>query len=412
MISEFLSFLGQPTTRRSLRTLADGILLRCRLITGAEAGTIFILRRRGRSRRLQALAVQNDRVGVRRGAFELPLDQASIAGHVATSAAAVLIDDAYAIPPDRPYRFNGEFDRATGYRTRSVLAFPLLNVRGVVIGVVQLVNRRCDGVSGIQPFEPGHEAMITPVNAILSRALEQADAMERIAAANDKLRQRNRELRAERARVVGLQAETEEAYRLSVRLLARAAELHDDDTGQHIQRVGEYAFQLARRAGRSEAFCTEIRHAAQLHDVGKVSIDQAILKKPGQLNTAEFEDLKRHAVFGWEILRASDRLKMAADIALGHHEQWSGGGYPGGLAGEAIPIAARIVALADVYDALRSRRPYKDPFDHGRTVRIMLDGDNRIRPAEHFDPELLRIFRTHHADFADVWDRLGQEAAD
>jgi HD-GYP domain-containing protein (c-di-GMP phosphodiesterase class II) len=408
MIADVLSLLDVGQGRQSLRTISRRILQKCRETARAEAGTIFLIRRRGRTRALESMSVQNDRIRLQDRSFLVPYDTRSIAGYVAVTGETVFIDDAYAVPLGRPYSFNRAVDMATGYRTRSILSFPLRNFQGQVIGVMQLMNRQGEAGETL-PFEPAHEQMIAPVNAVLGRALEQAEALEVIAEANSKLRQRNRELREERARVVALQSETEEAFRTSVRLLARAAELHDKDTGQHIVRVNEYAAFLARRAGMSRDFCEEIHYTAQLHDVGKMSVDSAILHKKGGLDPTEIAEMHKHTVYGWEILRASDRLSMAAEIALSHHEQWCGGGYPRGLAGEAIPVAARIVAIADVYDALRSARPYKPAFPHERAFEIMTRGDGRIRPAEHFDPKLLDLFARHEADFAAIWSRFGDD---
>lgn len=408
MIEDFLSFLDVGQGHQSLRTLSRRILQKCRQVTRAEAGTIFLVRRRGRTRALESMSVQNDRIRLQDRSFLVPYDTRSIAGYVAVTGEAVVIEDAYAVPLGRPYSFNRAVDMATGYRTRSILTFPLRNFQGRVIGVLQLMNRLGDDGENLA-FEPAHEQMIAPVNAVLGRALEQAEVLEVIADANAKLRQKNKELREERARVVALQAETEEAFRTSVRLLARAAELHDKDTGQHIVRVNEYAHLLARKAGQSKVFCDEIRYTAQLHDVGKMSVDSAILHKKGRLDANEIKEMQRHTLYGWEILRASDRLSMAAEIALNHHEQWTGGGYPRGLAGEAIPVSARIVAICDVYDALRSARPYKPAFPHARAVEIMTSGDDRIHPDEHFDPRLIALFARHHAEFEAIWSRFGDE---
>ena len=170
----------------------------------------------------------------------------------------------------------------------------------------------------------------------------------------------------------------------------------------------EYSYFLAGKLGRSKAFCSEIRFSAQLHDVGKMSINVAILRKQGPLDDDERGEMMRHPKYGYQILSASDRLQMAAEIALNHHEQWDGGGYPVGRKGDDIPVSARIVALADIYDALRSERPYKPGFSHEETRRIVLEGDHRFTPASHLDPKLLKIFNDHHDGMAEVWDRLSR----
>ena len=137
-----------------------------------------------------------------------------------------------------------------------------------------------------------------------------------------------------------------------------------------------------------------------------MSVDQAVLHKKGRLDDRELAEMRRHPVYGHDILVASDRLKMAAEIALYHHEQWAGTGYPRGLKGEEIPLAARIVAIADCYDALRSARPYKPSFSHEKAVDILLNGDDRLDPRVHFDPRLLSLFAGRHAEFDAIWERL------
>ncbi len=399
LVVQFMEFI-ESAPNQSLRALSDRVLRKCREVTGAEAGTVFMLRGQGRSRHLEAVSAQNDVIRAKSALFTMPVDQTSIVGYVAATGETLLLDDAYVIPEDRPYRFNPAFDQRTGFRTRSIMAFALKGARDRPIGVVQLINRRpVPGEAGPPTFMPDHEQMIAPVNHIVGRALERAATLER-------LTERNRALTRERRRVAELQVETERAFMVSVNLLARAAEVHDEDTGNHILRVNEYSYALAGWAGCSRAFCTEIRFSAALHDVGKMSVDQAVLHKKGRLDERELAEMKRHPVYGHDILVASDRLKMAAEIALCHHEQWAGTGYPRGLKGEDIPLAARIVAIADCYDALRSARPYKPSFSHEKTVDILLNGDDRLDPKVHFDPRLLALFAARHAEFDAIWERL------
>jgi HD-GYP domain-containing protein (c-di-GMP phosphodiesterase class II) len=137
-----------------------------------------------------------------------------------------------------------------------------------------------------------------------------------------------------------------------------------------------------------------------------MSVDAAVLKKRGGLDPAEREEINRHSEYGWLILKDNPRLAMAADIAYCHHEKWDGTGYPRRLAGEAIPLSARIVQLADIYDALRSARPYKPAFTHEHAVRILTVGDDRIRPERDFDPALTAVFARHHLEFEKIWARL------
>ncbi len=409
LIAAFLDYIERAGSQ-SVRTITKRVLEKSRELTRAEAGTIFTVAGTGKKQRLQARDIQNDRIRVRQKDIVVPLDHSSIAGHVAMTGKTVMHADVYDLPEGTPYAFNPAFDRASGYRTQSVMAFPLRTVTGRIIGVVQLINRL--GTDGsYTAFTPAQEAIIDPANHIVGRIIERALMLETIRGKNDKLRERNRRLADQRRQIAALQAETEEAFRLSVNLLGRAAELQDRVTGDHIVRVGSYAQTLARLAGQPKAFCDEIHYAAQLHDIGKMSVDQGVLQKKTALSEEDFEEIKRHTWYGYEILKDTERLKMAAEIALCHHEKWDGTGYPQGLAGEAIPLPARIVALADIYDALRAPRPYKDGFDHHQTVAIMREGDARLDPTSHFDPRLLALFCQHSDIFDAIWQGFDADPA-
>jgi len=171
--------------------------------------------------------------------------------------------------------------------------------------------------------------------------------------------------------------------------LSRAAEFRDPETGYHIQRMANYSELIARQLGLSEADCELLRTAAPMHDVGKVGIPDSILLKPGRLTPEEFEVMKRHAEYGYRILKESDSplLQVAALIAWTHHEKWDGSGYPRGLVGEAIPLFGRIVAVADVFDALTSARPYKPAWPLERALNLLREERGR-----HFDPACVDAF--------------------
>ncbi len=215
------------------------------------------------------------------------------------------------------------------------------------------------------------------------------------------------DIQAKTSEIRGLLRNVETAYRDALEILATASEYKDPETGQHIRRIGTYARLMAAELGWSKDRQAMIEVAAELHDAGKIGIPDAVLLKPGKLSGDEVGTMKEHAEIGHKILSRSNHstTQFAASIAWAHHERWDGGGYPRGLKENEIPIEARITAFGDIYDALRSRRPYKPAFDHETALRIMLEGDGRTDPA-HFDPRLLDIFRRKAEAFAEIFHRL------
>lgn len=189
------------------------------------------------------------------------------------------------------------------------------------------------------------------------------------------LKEKNRELR--------------EAYLDTIQKLVLAAEYKDEDTGDHIVRISRYSALIAEKAGMSTADIENILYAAPMHDIGKIGIPDSILLKPSKLTDDEFETMKSHTTIGASILANSkpEILKIAQQIAISHHEKYNGKGYPQGLSGDKIPITGKIVGLVDVFDALTSRRPYKEPYP----VEVACDIISKER-GEHFDPELADIF--------------------
>ena len=171
--------------------------------------------------------------------------------------------------------------------------------------------------------------------------------------------------------------------------LSRAAEYKDEDTGEHIQRMSHYSTAIARKMGLSEEFLENILFAAPMHDVGKIGIPDAILQKPGKLDAADWGIMRQHTTMGAKILCGSSAefMKLAEVIALTHHEKWDGRGYPQGFKGADIPLSGRIVALADVFDALTSKRPYKPPMPIEKAFAIIAEGRG-----SHFDPDVADAF--------------------
>lgn len=173
--------------------------------------------------------------------------------------------------------------------------------------------------------------------------------------------------------------------------LAKAGEYRDEETGGHILRMANFSRLIAERLGLSKDECQVIEIAAPMHDIGKIGIPDGILLKPGKLNAEEFRSMQNHARIGYEILKdsPSQYLQMGAIIAYGHHEKFNGQGYPNGLAGEAIPLPARIVAVADVFDALTSKRPYKRAWSVQDAVEYL-----QAEQGRHFDPACVQAFLT------------------
>lgn len=174
-----------------------------------------------------------------------------------------------------------------------------------------------------------------------------------------------------------------------VQRLGRAAEYKDNETGLHVIRMSHFAQLLALAAGCSPAWAEDLLNAAPMHDVGKIGIPDAVLRKPGPLDADEWATMRRHPEIGAEIIGEypSGVLQLAREIALAHHEKWDGSGYPRGLAGEAIPVSARIVAIADVFDALTTRRPYKEPWPVQEAMNHIA-----AQAGKHFDPALVALF--------------------
>ncbi len=226
-------------------------------------------------------------------------------------------------------------------------------------------------------------------------------------------------------------AELEESWLDIVLRLGKAAEYRDEETGNHTLRVGCYCRAIGQEMDRSRDFAEKIFLTSPMHDIGKIGISDLILMKPGRLTAAERKIMERHCVIGYEILTHEPEglkpflkwhrdytvlrrcknpiLEMAAAIALGHHERWDGAGYPQQLKGANTPLAARIAGLADVYDALRTERPYKEAFSEEKTLAIMREEEKK-----HFDPEvfaaferLTDIFNDIHGQFSDKTSKEG-----
>jgi len=245
-------------------------------------------------------------------------------------------------------------------------------------------------------------------NSLRTKALQDQiiQYQKRLETQNEELEQRVRERTAQLIRT----------RQVTVFSLAKLAESRDTETGAHLERIRSYARAIATELARggqygetlSPAFIEEIYHSSPLHDIGKVGIPDGILLKPGALTPDEFDFMKTHTLIGGDTLRAADIeagresfLAMGRDIAYFHHERWDGGGYPRGLKGTDIPLAARIVAVSDVYDALSSKRPYKEAFSHEKSKGIIIEGRGTA-----FDPAVVDAFLACEEDVLKTQCRL------
>jgi HD-GYP domain-containing protein (c-di-GMP phosphodiesterase class II) len=373
-VVSLINTIGELNQLQDVDMILDSTLREARRLANADAGSIFLLR----NGRLEFRHVQNDTLFGPKGAgvFQystetLPVSSKSIVGYAALTKQMVAIDNAYQISPNLPCRFNSSFDEMNGYHTDSILAVPLISKNQSIVGVMQLINAK-DRKGGATVFS---EAVKTLVPIFTNNA---AAIIERGIL--------NREL---------------------ILRMAKMAELHDpEETGSHVERVSAFSAEIYQRwaenrnlpAWEIRRFRDLISQAAMLHDAGKVGIPDSVLKKPGRLTDEEFALVKQHTVYGAQLFSniSSELDQVTHDIMLHHHERWNGEGYPGRLepsgqrrplAGEEIPLPARITALADVFDALASKRCYKEPWD----VKDIYT-EIRLKAGCDFDPELVETF--------------------
>jgi len=374
-----LTGLGIELNRvKDLDILMERILTEARLFVNADAGSIYI--REGGE--LKFSYTQNSTLQKKLPAgtklpfstFSIPINKESLAGYCVMTGKSLNIADAYRLDASLPYRFAKRFDEASGYRTQFILVVPLQTMPDEVIGALQVINP-VDESGGVIPFSEKDEKMMLHFASIAAVALQRARMTRDI-----------------------------------ILRMIRMAELRDpEETGSHVNRVAAYSVEIYERwavkkglpAREIESGRDTLRLAAMLHDVGKVAVSDLILKKPGRLTPEEFDMIKKHVIVGAGLFsdRKSEFDEAAAEVALNHHERWDGTGYPGpmgslpphpggpGKRGEEIPLFGRIVAIADVFDALSSRRSYKAPFTEREVLETMRQGSGK-----HFDPELLDTF--------------------
>jgi putative methionine-R-sulfoxide reductase with GAF domain len=341
-LSLLLKFTKQASTTTDLDQLLQLLIEESKQVLNADRATVFLVDKK-----------KNElwsRVASGTETIRIPLNK-GVAGAVAESRQLVNIRDVYKDP-----RFNPEIDKKTGYRTRSVMAAPMFNAKDQVIGVFQVLNSN-DG----RPFDKAEEELLVLIADQASGHLENAQ----------------------------LYQEIRKATQETVIRLAAAVEFKDHDTRAHLWRMSQYSAIIAREMGYDPEWVENLRLAAPMHDIGKIAVPEAILNKPGKLTDEEWVEMRKHPIYGAEILQDSENelMQMSATVALCHHEKWDGSGYPRGLQGESIPIEARIATLADVFDALTSKRIYKPQFSIDDTLQIINDGNGK-----HFDPKVVEAF--------------------
>lgn len=263
-------------------------------------------------------------------------------------------------------------------------------------------------ITGVEDTEVRTHALTAGANDFLKKPFDQVEVVLRVRNLLKVQRALNVQTRVAEhleAEVKKRTSELDKANDLLVHLLALAGEMRDNETGKHVARVGCYSRILAEGIGLPAELCYLIEKAAPLHDIGKVGIPDVILHKNGRLDAQEREIMDSHTTKGLQLLgeygHDSMLIQMAASIALSHHERWNGTGYPRKLKGEAIPVEGRIVAIADVFDALTTRRPYKEPWPIEKASAFLQE-----HAGEYFDPALVNIFTAHMEQFARVMREL------
>lgn len=284
---------------------------------------------------------------------------AGLVGYAVQSGKPIFIDDAYTNEEFKSVLLHGAIatDQVTGYRTKSLMVIPFRNNEGEIMGAYQAVNK----LTPSGQFSQSDMEYLTLAASYAGKSLESAL----------------------------LTAEIEETQKEILFTMGEIGESRSKETGNHVKRVAEYSYLLAIGLGMSEEEAELLKIASPMHDIGKVAIPDAVLKKPGKLTDKEFEIMKSHTTIGYNLLKNSKRrlLKTAAIIAYQHHEKWNGRGYPCGLQGEEIHIYGRITAIADVFDALGSERVYKKAWELDRILKLFKE-----ERGQHFDPKVSDVF--------------------
>ncbi len=298
--------------------------------------------------------------------------ESGIVGASLKEGKPIILNDVYS-----DERFNHDIDEASGYKTNMMMVIPMHNRENKVVGAIQVINKKDNGV-----FTQKDLDHLMLASTYISETIKSTFLLEEIDATQREI-----------LHIIGIMGES-----------------RSEETALHVKRVSKYAYLLAKEYGLSEEMCTTVRDVSPLHDIGKIAIADAVLKKPGRLDTEEKTSMMTHAEQGYNMLKDSKRelLQAAATVAYEHHEKYDGSGYPRQLKGEEIHIFGRIVALADVFDALCSSRVYKKAWEPADVQALIEEGRGK-----HFDPKLVDIFMAKRAEFFDIaetWKDVHDEA--
>ncbi|MFP4354165.1 MAG: HD-GYP domain-containing protein [Phycisphaerae bacterium] len=359
------------------------MLIDARQLAKAEAAAIWI----SNAQHLQCSAIHAASVAPAcwsdLGGRCVQIDRTTPAGLAACQGSAVWLD-AEGVPPQARFASPIGFDLLTGYATRNLLALPLFDETAKLTGVLELLNTQFHRSPSDQA---DHEGTLADQQASLGRICAVA--------------LRNAMLQSE---LRGMQQET-------VHRLSHAVEFCDEHMHDHIRRMSRTVGIVARTMGLSAQLVENIEYAAPMHDIGKLGVPESILRMPRRLSSQERRVMESHAHLGGELLDCSSNeiLILARQMAISHHERWDGQGYPNRLCGDQIPLTGRICALADVFDALVSRRSYKRPYPIPAAVGMI-----QSERARHFDPEIVDAFIAALREIMDLYDhpvRQGIEVA-
>lgn len=358
-----------------LDELLDGIVSAAADVMQARASSLMLVDETGE---FLTFEVATGEKGSQLKGLRLPIDDKSVAGRVARSGEPLIVDDVSQIP-----YFSGEVDRTVEFQTRNILCVPLHGQAGT-IGVIEVLNK----VTG-ERFTEDDVALLTALAGSAAVALENARLYEETA--------------RRAAELAAMVAELQRTYAGTMHALSALLDTRDASTQGHSQRVVHYTLAIARELGITDRDQLQIiQYGALLHDVGKIGVPDAVLRKPGALTPDEWTEMRKHPEIGYQMLRGIDFLQKALPIVRHHHERWDGTGYPKGLGGEAIPIEARIFAVADCFDALLSERPYKRGLPAEQAIaRIVADRGT------HFDPAVIDAFlRVPHEEWQRIRDMV------